>query len=272
MIRTCPKCGDYYADASLAFCLADGTPLANVEPMSESWRAGARIIEEKENVLRKQRRKLKWRRVVLTAMTMAMAMMVVFVVAANALIYLRPETDEDGGDKPLTATTAPGDSSPPSTPARTLPTQKPRPTVTPKPNASPTPKETATPPRDVKPPATPTPTPTPPILQSVCSEADKSRERQGIIERYGAAWRRIIEDERRRIIMERMPLGLTNGEASLGTIEYVSTFSQTCTTASLMARYVWQVKINLNGTVRVVPVARQKRFTCEKSEGAWRCR
>jgi hypothetical protein len=91
MMRLCPKCGDYYADTLLAFCLTDGMPLLNVDPTSENWSEGARVIEEKENALRKQKRKLKWRRVLLSAMTMMIVTMVVLVVAANSIIYLKPK-------------------------------------------------------------------------------------------------------------------------------------------------------------------------------------
>jgi uncharacterized repeat protein (TIGR01451 family) len=86
MMRICPKCGDYYADALLAFCLVDGTPLMNVAPTGKSWREGARVIEKKENALSRQKRNLKWRRIALSAMLVAT--MVVCVVAANSFIYI----------------------------------------------------------------------------------------------------------------------------------------------------------------------------------------
>jgi uncharacterized repeat protein (TIGR01451 family) len=86
MMRFCPKCGDYYADALLAFCLMDGAPLTNVAPTGKSWREGARVLEKKENALRQQKRKLKWRRIALSAMLVAT--MVVCVVAANSFIYI----------------------------------------------------------------------------------------------------------------------------------------------------------------------------------------
>ncbi|HXQ69040.1 MAG TPA: carboxypeptidase-like regulatory domain-containing protein [Pyrinomonadaceae bacterium] len=69
MIRTCPKCGAYYADESLAFCFADGMPLLSVAPDSETWQEGLRAIEEKTQSLRKHQRNLRLRRVVLGGVT-----------------------------------------------------------------------------------------------------------------------------------------------------------------------------------------------------------
>src|ERR1044071_9995297 len=107
MIRICPKCGDYYADASLAFCLVDGTPLINVDPLSERWSEGTRVIEEKENALRKQKRKLKWRRVMVS--TMAVATLVVMVVAVNSFIVVEPGPEENVAALPSTPETTPAD-------------------------------------------------------------------------------------------------------------------------------------------------------------------
>src|SRR6185295_3968151 len=81
----CPKCGDYYDDASLAFCLADGTPLVGVDASSESWTEGARVIKQKDSALRK----LKWRRVA-SLMIMLIVTMVVYGVASQRYIYLVP--------------------------------------------------------------------------------------------------------------------------------------------------------------------------------------
>jgi hypothetical protein len=154
MIRTCPTCGDYHADDLLAFCLADGTPLVNVDPLSETWNEGHRVIEENAKALKKQKRKLKWRRVALSAMTMLIATMVVCVVAVNSYIYLRPKPDVL--NKPLallTTTCGPGDSIPTGTPDEPVPTPTPQPAATPGPTASPVTEEKATP--------TPTPSPSP---------------------------------------------------------------------------------------------------------------
>ncbi len=326
MIRTCPKCGDYYADGSLAFCLVDGTPLVVVDPQSESWTKGRRVIEEKETALGKQRRKRKWRRVLTSAMTMLMIVMVVCVVVVNSLIYLKPEEEETAQAKPSTPATVPtrvNSSLAPRPPGKPSPTPKPSPTATPKIAATPITVKIDTPPP-------PPPPDTTFVETTVCSEADRSREREIIIRRFGALWRLRIEGERRRIIAENMPArpasnadgsrerkaisnlsganwpqnveggprqtttenasprgpirgfpGQTttenmppraaSAEASLEGIEFTSTFSKTCTSGLVTARYVWQVRTNVNGTVKVVRVAKEKRFTCGKIGGVWLC-
>jgi hypothetical protein len=294
MMRLCPKCGDYYVEVSLAFCLNDGTPLVVVKPRSESWSEGERVIEEKEKALKKQTRRIKWRRVLFSAMTMLIATVVVFVVAVNSFIYLKPEQEEVVPDKPSTPATAPDGltaSVIPRAPGKPVPTPTPWLKATPRPTASPvaaiiiTPTPTPTPTPRPTPSPTPklTPTPSPsPQLTSVpapkCTDADKSREREAIIRRFGDRWRRNIEGERGQVIARNAPAGagiapagVNNAEASLGPIEYQITFSDACMPGLVRARYVWQIRTNVNGTIRVATVAKEKRFTCVKVGGAWLC-
>jgi hypothetical protein len=136
MMRVCPKCGDYYADASLAFCLSDGAPLISVSPTSERWSEGARVIEEKAKALKKEKRKLKWRRMIVSMM--AIATLVVMVVAINSFIYVESSREENVVALPSTPETAPAEPVGPITPSTTgatsptLPTNS-TPTVTPTP-------------------------------------------------------------------------------------------------------------------------------------------
>lgn len=88
-MRFCPKCGELYDDQLLAFCLADGTPLGIVTPDSDVWKDGSRLFEQKQNALKTQQRKLKWRRAVLT--TMLIATMAVCVAAVSRSIYVTVE-------------------------------------------------------------------------------------------------------------------------------------------------------------------------------------
>lgn len=88
-MRICPKCGDYYADGSLAFCLADGAPLVGVDPGSQNWSEGARVIAEKAKALSKQKRRLKWRRVALGTM-MILTVVAFLLAAAQNRFYLEP--------------------------------------------------------------------------------------------------------------------------------------------------------------------------------------
>ena len=291
MIRTCPKCGDYYADALLAFCLADGTPLVNVEPLSESWREGARFIEEKEKALRKQKRKLKWRRVFVSAMTMLIAIMVVLVVAVNSFIYLKPKQEEVVPDKPSTPARAPEEliaSVTPSTPGGPTPTpDKTTLTAKPTPSATPTRSNVNTNTKvnvntNVKPDTntnvhtninanvhinintnthTNVNTDT---LPTVCSDADKGRERNLIIERYGAVWRRSIESDRREIIARAGPAA---AGARLGSQGYEIRFFKGCQGAFVTFRYEWHA----DTPVGALNVPKERRFVCGKIQGVWIC-
>ncbi|HEY0169920.1 MAG TPA: carboxypeptidase-like regulatory domain-containing protein [Pyrinomonadaceae bacterium] len=125
MIRTCPRCGDFYAGDALAFCTADGTPLVDVATPGEGWSEGARVVEEKTKALRKRERRLRWRRWMWSAVTTLLVTLVVCVLAVNVYIYLGPKQK----DVALV---------PSSTPT-------PTPTPTPSPTPSPTPTPTPTP-------------------------------------------------------------------------------------------------------------------------------
>lgn len=257
MMRICPKCGDYYADALLAFCLIDGTPLVDVDPLGERWSEGARVIEEKKNALRKQKRKLKWRRVLLSAMTMLIATLVVCVVAVNSFIYLKPKPEEVVLDKPLppaTATAEPTNSATPGAPAEPVSTPEPRPTVTPKP----TPRA-----------ATPTPTPTP---TPGCSDAEKSRASESIIGRFKSLWQSSIERDRDKIITKSMKMGVENTEPILAPIKPKLEFSKTCERADVTVSYEWRLTPHFNGLPKpAVSVKGTKSFVCTRTGAAWHC-
>lgn len=201
LLRTCPGCGDFYADDAPPFCPSDGAPLADVDPRGEVWEEGTRVVEEKARLLHKRTRRLKLRRVLMTMMTVTVTTMIVFVVMANAVIYLNPQPEApaavaSSAAKPSTATTARGSSLPVMPPTATgttvipfLPADDPAPggtatpdpsrphTPTPTPDDTSTPDETGTPPPPppspegtttvvVEPTITPTPTltPTPPVV------------------------------------------------------------------------------------------------------------
>ncbi|HXF41698.1 MAG TPA: hypothetical protein VN687_18410 [Blastocatellia bacterium] len=55
----------------------DGTPLLEVDPSSDVWDQATRVIEQKQNAAKKEQRRLKWKRVVLTAMFTATVVMTV---------------------------------------------------------------------------------------------------------------------------------------------------------------------------------------------------
>jgi hypothetical protein len=275
MIRTCPRCGDFYADDSLLFCLADGTPLADVDPRGESWAEGTRVVEEKERALRSQSRKVMRRRVLMLTTTLLITTLVVCVLAVHTYVTLSPEPDAPVVASALTPTPTP-------TPTR-KPSETPRPTPTPDVASlpfvyitpTPTPSPTPTPTRKT----TPTDTKTP---AEKCAAEDRQRLKNEIVSNHSADWRHSIEGEHDSVVKENVPRGspatgveVSRGGATLGEVTYEATFDESCTSASVKASYVWTVtwEVFFNGQRKneSKPVRRSKTFACEKSGGAWRC-
>ena len=98
----------------------------------------------------------------------------------------------------------------------------------------------------------------------VCTDADKNREHNAMIDRFGPAWGRKIEGSPPKA---RADNSAGHQRATLGRIEYQSLFLRNCTTAIFTARYVWEVTSHA-GTERVAGV---KRFSCGKLGGIWLC-
>jgi hypothetical protein len=273
MIRTCPRCGDFYADDSLLFCLADGTPLADVDPRGDAWAEGARVVEEKERVMREQSRKIMRRRVLMLTTTVLIMTVVVCVVAVHTYVSLSPEPDAPVVAAALTPT---------PTPTRT-PSETPRPTPTPDVASlpfvyvtpTPTPSPTPTPTRKT----TPTDTKTP---AEKCDAEDRQRLKSEIVAGRATGWRHDIEKEHDAVVKENVPKGspatgveVSRGEASLGEVTYEAAFDESCTSASVKASYEWTVTwerfFNGQRKKESKAVRKSKTFACEKGGGAWRC-
>jgi cytoskeletal protein RodZ len=155
-MRICPTCRAFYADPQLAFCLADGTPLANVDPKSERWQEGSRALEATAKRLSKvarHTRKLRWLRIVLiavSALVLAVVMSRSFTVeTTNPSQAVSP--DRSPGPSPVAS---------PSVLSSSLPSSSPSPS--PSPSSSP-----ASPSSSISP--TPTPTPVYTISGTVTS-------------------------------------------------------------------------------------------------------
>jgi hypothetical protein len=259
MIRTCPQCGDFYADALLAFCIADGTPLTDLAPDSERWSESARVIEEKENALRKQKRKLKWRRIVVS--TMAMTTLVVLVMAVSSLIYIESVPKKVIASRPSIPETTPAvviDSIPASATAETSPAPSSDQTSAQTPAHSPVVISTSGRPPE-------------------CSAGDKGKEERAITDKYGAKWQKSVKGNQPKIAVKDLPAGILNVEALARSVtyklitEYQSRFPKPCV-ASVRASYAWQITINFNGQRKDLnkPAGAQY-FTCEKKGETWHC-
>jgi hypothetical protein len=288
-MRVCPKCGDYFEDGPCAFCLNDGTPLTGVNPQSQHWADGARSLEKKNSLIRRQARRLRLRRIAFAAMTIVVATVVVLVVVANGKIYLtKPDAAPAQTPSPtptpaltLTETATPSptpDVSPAPTPMLTeTPTETPTPspTVIIRESQTPTPPQTPTPTRTVivaesqtpTPPQTPTPDRTVTVTESPtptkpeCTDADRDREKSTILNAFGRGWKQGIERE--------PPNGAVYGgpraEVSLRPLEYSFVFRK-CNAAAVTVRYTWQLH-----SATTPDIKGQKNFICGKILGMWGC-
>ena len=307
-MRICPKCGAYYAADSLAFCREDGTPLVNVEPNSESWNEGTRVIEKQTKALRKKTRRQKLRRVVVTSMSVTMITMIVSAAALNSWFYFQPSAVASQSPTPSPAPSqSPSPSPSPSLSPSTSPAPSPSPTPTPTPlrDMTPTPTPTPTPVRYTPTPTptptpvrytptptptptpvryTPTPTPTPTPVQYIpptpgptatpkpdCSDADQERAEQKVRSLEGS-WRREIEGEQAKVIAQNAPVGVQSAEARLGQIEFQYAFPKRCKAAVVTASYTWQINYSIPGAPnKSKTVPRRRTFGCGKVLGMWVC-
>jgi len=276
MIRTCTRCGDFYADGPLAFCPADGTPLADVDPRGETWAEAARVVEEKERVTRARTRRLRLRRVLTKTTSVLITTLVVLVVAVNTYVYLSPKPDAPVVAAALAPTPTPRRSETPAwTPTPDAPSSLPFvPAVTPTPTPSPTPTPTRK--------TTPTDTKETKETGETCTAADRQRLRDQLVAGNSAAWRGAIGAERDAVVRENVPPGeperrieVNHGEASLGPVSFEVSVEESCASASVAASYEWRVtwEVFFNGTTKreSKTVRRTKSFGCRKDGGAWRC-
>ena len=108
--------------------------------------------------------------------------------------------------------------------------------------------------------------------QPICvALGDNIIERNIIIDRYSAGWRRKFEAERAKVIAKNAQGGAET-EALLGPTEYQVTFFKNCQAASVTASDVWQIKAKTPGaSTKVLTVPKEKRISCVKVLGSWVC-
>jgi hypothetical protein len=158
MIRTCPKCRAFYADAHLTFCYADGTPLAEVQPNSEKWHEASRSIQEKATRLHKARRNRTWRRIVLGGLTTLLL----------TLVVTKSFDVETTTPLPVTVPS-------PSPSTSSLPTPSPSDSASPSPSISPSPSPSSSRSPSPSPSSSRSPSPSPSSSRSPSPSPSSSR-------------------------------------------------------------------------------------------------
>ena len=111
----------------------------------------------------------------------------------------------------------------------------------------------------------------------VCTDAEKARNRDALIDKYSAQWQRSIESEKPRIIAESKARNLSGvnadaieATATLSPIRFQAVFVKGCTPNMITARYQWHVRLFFKGTIK--ETAFSKQTTCGKVAGIWFCR
>lgn len=279
-MRTCPTCGEYYEDGPLAFCLADGTPLADVDPSGEKWDEAARAVREKAEKLSRRGRRLKWRRVAVWVVATLMTTVVVCVVVINSV---RVSVSDP--------------SPPPATPADSVATtgdsgdgddengnggSDGNVNVNVNGNRNGNVNRNGNSNRNSNRNTNGNINRNGNVNRNGnanrnnnvgggndnsarCSAADKGREWEAILGSCRVIWQAAIEGERPQIANEFARRGV---EPRLGRINYAPpVFSDDCKRASVTASYTW----HLTSPTGDVPVPRTKPFACRKTGRVWSC-
>ena len=124
------------------------------------------------------------------------------------------------------------------------------------------------------------PTSPPPPPPQVCTDADKARLREEILNRFGAGWQRRIESEKPGIIAASLPAaaaghpGGVETTARLSPINFDFMFSNACTPVFITARYAWQLHVPGSPTApeKDLTIPKRRTFQCAKFGGVWICR
>ena len=99
-MKFCPKCRSFYDDAGLAFCLADGIPLVEINQSNALWAEGNEAVSTSRRIIENQTRRQKLKRISRILITTVMIILVISVIAMN--IYLNFPTNEDEKAKNIT--------------------------------------------------------------------------------------------------------------------------------------------------------------------------
>lgn len=247
-MRVCPKCGDYSADDLLAFCLADGTPLVEVDPAGDSWQKASRVIEEKRKRLNRRTRSARWTWVLAGATTILVA----------AVLVSRSFTVE-------------------TTPPRLPVLISPSPTPFPSPSPSPSPSPVSSPPLDPSPSPSPPPSPVrdssaAPTPVARCVDAG-NREKELILAKFGPGWRQIPKSDHARLVNQHTIVGTPVPEVTLTAVAFETKPTKACS-ASVSAKYLWRVYKGGNPVRPPQNLAAEtkKQFNCSKTGSSWHCR
>lgn len=268
-MKYCPKCRSFYDDASLAFCLADGIPLVEINESDSLWNEGSNAIETSRKIVIKQVRRQKFAKISRILVMMMLIAMAITVVAMNIYVNIPTKKDEIVANISPTPTIMPTV----APTSRTNTEQTPLPTISP--TQTPSPTETLT--ETVTPTKTPviTPKPTTPFPPGDPCIHQQVIERPNLLKSNASFFRSIIERDKGEVIGEyqRMRRKPATAEAILQIDNTTVTFKNCNSAAEIIVPYFWRISPQSPAAVKEPSVdlpTKQKRFSCQKGR-IWVC-
>lgn len=76
-MKFCPKCRSFYDDEGLVFCQTDGIPLVKLNQSSELWREGTEAIQATREIVHKEIRLQKLKKIAKVSVTIVITMLVI---------------------------------------------------------------------------------------------------------------------------------------------------------------------------------------------------
>lgn len=253
-MKFCPKCRSFYDDESLAFCRTDGVPLVKLNQSNELWAEGRSAVETSRQIIQKQTRRQKLKRISRVLITTVMMIMVISVVAMNIYIYTPPKEKEKVENITPSATIEPSVSPKPAETPIVINSPSPTVSPSPRPTISPSPTKSATPE------ITPTPTKTP----IICS----TKQEEAVIRNFNVSiWRNKILPEKSAVLAKNLKTPAVRADAELGLTEVSAQVSPDCKQAAVFVKYKWTIS-QINHPP--IPIEGNRTFSCRK-EGIWKC-
>lgn len=261
-MKFCPKCRSFYDDESLAFCLADGVPLIKLNSSNELWEEGSKAVETSRQIIQKQTRRQKFKRISRILITTVMMILVISVIAMNIYIYTLPNEEE----KVENIAPSPTKETPINVDVTPLPTAS----VT----ATPTPKKTATPivedeeDEEIKVKTTDE------VLQ--CSAGEKIQIQTNIKSKFYEQWRSNLmksEGQYKYLFsnLNKTPFAETGVYLDF-TKEKISVLPNSdCSKASGRFSFQWLARPISGYKLIQTSLGGNKSFRCKKIAGNWNC-
>lgn len=294
MLKTCPKCRNFYDAADLRFCFKDGVPLVSVADENENLRQeGKEFISRTEYRIKREIFNSRIQKIMFILITTILTILVISVVTINSWLYFNPEEEAARIEKPSPAPeptfqkiaeTIPPEISETATPTPNAtpvieisPEPTPIPTIeiikTPTPKPPKTPEPIITPPPTLPPTLPPNPPPTI-VISDNCSPDEKSKAIAFIKNKYAGMWRDAASRQKQRARKKKIaPINQLPSEQVAPDLNFTPETisvspSKNCQTATVSIEYFWTAR-SADGKVLKTP--RRQNYVCRRDGANWNC-